>query len=396
MSDIPAREAKVYMQAARRMPVTLVRGQNTRVWDDAGKEYLDFVAGIAVVSLGHANAGLAETIARQAHTLITVSNIFYTEPQIELAELLVEHSAMDRVFFANSGAEANEGAIKLARKWGNIHKNGAFEIISANNSFHGRTMATVSATGTARYREPFGPQLPGFVFVDYDNMDQIKAATNDKTVAILLEPVQGEGGINVPNADYLRHVRDWCDENNLLLILDEVQTGMGRTGTLWAYEQMGIEPDIMTSAKGLGGGVPVGAVMAKEHASVFEPGDHGNTFGGNPLATAAGAYVMRQLLEGGVLENVNARSEQLRQRLEGLADRHDVVRGVRGKGLLLGLELNKEIAGDIVVAGLSHGILLNPVRPDVVRMMPPLTITEEEVDTGVDRLEAAIKEVASR
>ena len=396
MSDIPAREAKVYMQAARRMPVTLVRGQNTRVWDDAGKEYLDFVAGIAVVSLGHANAGLAETIARQAHTLITVSNIFYTEPQIELAELLVEHSAMDRVFFANSGAEANEGAIKLARKWGNIHKDGAFEIISTNNSFHGRTMATVSATGTARYREPFGPRLPGFVFVDYDNMDQIRAATNDKTVAILLEPVQGEGGINVPHPDYLRHVRDWCDENNLLLILDEVQTGMGRTGTLWAYEQAGIEPDIMTSAKGLGGGVPIGAVMAKEHAAVFEPGDHGNTFGGNPLATAAGTYVMRQLLEGGVLENVNARSEQLRQRLEGLVDRHEIVRGVRGKGLLLGLELQKEVAGDIVVAGLGQGILLNPVRPDVVRMMPPLTITEEEVDTGIDRLEAAIKEVASR
>jgi acetylornithine/N-succinyldiaminopimelate aminotransferase len=396
MSDIRAREAKVYMQAARRLPVTLVRGQGSRVWDDAGKEYVDFVAGIAVVSLGHGNPGLAETIARQAHTLITVSNIFYTEPQIELAELLTEHSALDRVFFANSGAEANEGAIKLARKWGNIHKNGAFEIISTNNSFHGRTMATVSATGTARYREPFGPQLPGFVFVDYDDMDQIKAATNDKTVAILLEPVQGEGGINVPHPDYLRHVRDWCDENNLLLILDEVQTGMGRTGTLWAYEQAGIEPDIMTSAKGLGGGVPIGALLAKEHCSVFEPGDHGNTFGGNPLATAAGTYVMRQLLEGGVLENVNARSAQLRQRLEGLADRNEVVKGVRGKGLLLGLELHKEIAGDVVVAGLGQGVLLNPVRPDVVRMMPPLTITDEEIDRGVERLEAAIREVTSR
>ena len=224
MGDIPAREAKVYMQAARRVPITIVRGQGTRVWDDTGKEYLDFVAGIAVVSLGHANAGLAETIARQAHTLITVSNIFYTEPQIELAELLVEHSALDRVFFANSGAEANEGAIKLARKWGNIHKQGAFEIISTNNSFHGRTMATVSATGTPRYREPFGPQLPGFVFVDYDDMDAIKAATNPNTCAILLEPIQGEGGINVPHPDYLRNVRAWCDEQNILLIFDEVQS----------------------------------------------------------------------------------------------------------------------------------------------------------------------------
>ena len=396
MSDIPAREAKVYMQAARRLPVTIVRGQGTYVWDDTGKDYLDFVAGIAVVSLGHANPGLAETIARQAHTLITVSNIFYTEPQTELAELLTEHSALDRVFFANSGAEANEGAIKLARKWGNMHKNGAFEIISANNSFHGRTMATVSATGTPRYREPFGPQLPGFIFVDFDNIDAIKAATNDRTVAILLEPVQGEGGINVPGTDYLRQVRAWCDEQHLLLILDEVQTGMGRTGSLWAYEQMGIEPDIMTSAKGLGGGVPIGAVLAKEHAAVFEPGDHGNTFGGNPLATAAGTYVLRQLLEGGVLDNVRARSEQLRQRLEGLVDRHELVRGVRGRGLLLGLELHKEVAGDVVLAGLRSGILLNAVRPDVVRMMPPLTITEDDVDRGVERLEAAIREVAAK
>lgn len=396
MSDIPAREAKVYMQAARRLPVTIVRGQGTRVWDDAGKEYLDFVAGIAVVSLGHANPGLADVISKQANTLITVSNIFYTEPQIELAELLTQHSVMDRVFFANSGAEANEGAIKLARKWGNLHKNGAFEIISTNNSFHGRTMATVSATGTPRYREPFGPQLPGFVFVDYNDIEQVKAATNANTVAVLLEPIQGEGGINVPSPDYLKQVRAWCDEQHLLLIFDEVQTGMGRTGTIWAYEQEGVEPDIMTSAKGLGGGVPIGAVMAKEHAAVFEPGDHGNTFGGNPLATAAGTYVMRQLLEGGVLANVNARSAQLRQRLEGLVDRLEVVRGVRGRGLLMGLELHKEIAGDVVVAGLGKGVLLNGVRPDVVRMMPPLTITADEVDEGVNRLEAAITEVAGR
>ena len=396
MGDIPAREAKVYMQAARRVPITLVRGQGTHVWDDTGKEYLDFVAGIAVVSLGHAHAGLAETIARQAHTLITVSNIFYTEPQIELAELLTEHSALDRVFFANSGAEANEGAIKLARKWGNIHKQGAFEIISTNNSFHGRTMATVSATGTPRYREPFGPQLPGFVFVDYNDIDALRAATTARTCAVMLEPIQGEGGVNVPHQDYLRNVRAWCDEQHILLILDEVQTGMGRTGTLWAYEQAGIEPDIMTSAKGLGGGVPIGALLAKEHASVFEPGDHGNTFGGNPLATAAGVYVLRQLLEGGVLENVRARSEQLRQRLAGLADRNEAVQGVRGAGLLLGVELNREIAGDVVMAGVQRGILLNPVRPDVVRMMPPLTITEEDVDRGVELLELAIRDVLSR
>ena len=392
MSDIPAREAKVYMQAARRLPVTIVRGEGTHVWDDSGKEYLDFVAGIAVVSLGHADAQLADVIAKQARTLITVSNIFYTEPQIELAELLVQHSALDRVFFVNSGAEANESAIKLARKWGNLHKGGAFEIISTNNSFHGRTIGAVSATGTPRYREPFGPPLPGFVFVDYDDVEALRAATNERTVAVLLEPIQGEGGINVPAPDYLRRVREWCDEQQLLLMLDEVQTGMGRTGTLWAYEQAGIEPDIMTSAKGLGGGVPIGAVLAKEHAAVFEPGDHGNTFGGNPLATAAGVHVMKRLLEGGVLENVRARGEQLARRLHGLEDRFEVVRGVRGVGLLQGLELHQEVAVDVVGAGIQLGVLLNPVRPDVVRMMPPLTITAEEVDRGVDLLEAALRD----
>ena len=394
MGDIPAREAQVYMQAGRRLPVTIVRGQGTRVWDDAGAEYLDFVAGIAVVALGHADPALAEVIAQQARTLITVSNIFYTEPQIELAELLVQHSAMDRVFFVNSGAEANEGAIKLARKWGGMHRNGAFEIISTNNSFHGRTMGSVSATGTARYRDPFGPALPGFVFVDYDDVAAIEAATNERTVAVLLEPIQGEGGINVPADDYLRRVRAWCDAQGLLLILDEVQTGMGRTGTLWAYEQSGAEPDIMTSAKGLGGGVPIGAVLAKEHAAVFEPGDHGNTFGGNPLATAAGLHVLRRLTEDGVLAHARARGEQLAQRLHGLEDRHPVVRGVRGRGLLRGLELHREIAPDVVAAGLRHGVLLNAVRPDVVRMMPPLTISAEEVDAGVERLEAALRDAA--
>jgi predicted acetylornithine/succinylornithine family transaminase len=394
VGDIPAREAKVYMQAGRRLPVTLVRGQGTRVWDDDGKEYLDFVAGIAVVALGHADPELAEVVARQARTLITVSNIFYTEPQIELAELLVQHSAFDRVFFANSGAEANEGAIKLARKWGGLHRGGAYEIISTHNAFHGRTMAALSATGTARYRDPFGPPLPGFVFVDYDDVDALRAATNERTVAVLLEPIQGEGGINVPAPDYLRRVREWCDERGLLLILDEVQTGMGRTGTLWAYEQSGVEPDIMTSAKGLGGGVPIGAILAKERAAVFEPGDHGNTFGGNPLATAAGLHVLQRLTTGGVLANARARGEQLAQRLRGLEDRHPVVRGVRGAGLLQGLELHREIAPDVVVAGLRHGVLLNPVRPDVVRMMPPLTISAEEVDAGVDRLEAALRDAA--
>ena len=394
MSDIQDREAKLYMQAGRRMPVTLVRGEGTRVWDEDGKEYLDFIAGIATTSLGHSDPELADVIAEQARTLIHVSNIFYSQPQIELAELLVRHSAFDRVFFANSGAEANEGAIKLARKWGNLHRDGAFEIISTNDSFHGRTMATVSATGTPRYRDPFGPSLPGFVFVDYDDVDAIRGATTDNTVAVLLEPLQGEGGVNDVADDYLRRVREWCDERNMLLIVDEVQTGAGRTGTLWAYEQSGIEPDIMTLAKGLGGGVPIGCVLAKEHAAVFEPGDHGSTFGGNPLATAAGAHVMRRLTEGGVLDNARARGEQLRQRLAGLEDRYPAVTGARGKGLLRGLELRAEIAAEIVTAALRRGLLVNPVRPNVVRFMPALTVTEEEIDRAADIIEQALNEVA--
>ncbi|MFN8639214.1 MAG: acetylornithine transaminase [Dehalococcoidia bacterium] len=390
MSDIPAREAQVFMQAGRRMPVTLVRGAGTRVWDAEGKSYLDFVDGIASTSLGHADPGLVEVVTRQIGTLHHVSNLFYTEPQIELAELLVKHSALDRVYFQNSGAEANEAAIKLARKWGQLHRNGAFEIISTNNSFHGRTMMTVSATGTPRYREPFGPSVPGFVFVDFDDVPALKAATNERTVAILLEPVQGEGGVNVPADDYLRQVRAWCDEQGLLLILDEVQTGVGRLGTLWGYQQAGIEPDIMTLAKGLAGGVPIGAVLAKEHAAVFEPGDHGSTFGGNPLSTAAGTYVLGRVAEDDVLANVQARGEQLERALLSLEDRYPVIRGVRGRGLLRGLELRDDIAPDVVTAALDRGLLANPVRPNVVRLMPPLTVTAEEIDEAVAIIEAAL------
>jgi acetylornithine aminotransferase/acetylornithine/N-succinyldiaminopimelate aminotransferase len=382
------------MQAGRRLPVTLTRGQGTRVWDDDGREYLDFIAGIASTSLGHADEGLAEVISEQARTLVHVSNLFYSEPQIELAELLIEHSALDRVYFQNSGAEANEAAIKLARKWGQQHRDGAYEIISTHNSFHGRTLMTVSATGTPRYREPFGPPVPGFVFVDFGDIEALKAATTEQTVAVLLEPVQGEGGVNVPPEDYLPAVRRWCDERNLLLILDEIQTGVGRTGRLWAYEEYGIEPDIMTLAKGLAGGVPIGAVLAKEHAAVFVPGDHGSTFGGNPLATAAGAHVVRRLLDGGVLENARERGEQLERRLRSLEDRFPIVQGVRGKGLLRGLELKEEIALDVATKAMAAGLLVNPVRPNVVRFMPPLTVTEAEIDRAVDIIEGTLNEAA--
>ncbi|MCK9496778.1 MAG: acetylornithine transaminase [Dehalococcoidia bacterium] len=393
MSDVPQLESTYHMQMFRRMPVTLVRGQGTRVWDDTGKEYLDFVAGIAVDTLGHADPGLADVIAEQARTLVHVSNIFYSEPQVHLAQLLVEHSALDQVFFVNSGAEANEGAIKLARKWGIANRQGAYEIIATNNGFHGRTLATVAATGTPRYREPFGPQLPGFTFVDYGDIEAMKAATTPQTCAILIEPVQGEGGVNMPPEGYLQAVRKWCDEQGLLLILDEVQTGCGRTGTLWAYEQAGIEPDIMTLAKGLGGGVPIGAVLAKDHAAVFEPGDHGSTFGGNPLATAAALYVMRQVIEGGVAQNGQERGEQLARHFSSFEDRFDAVAGHRGAGLLRALVFHDEIAGDVVGKALQAGLILNAVRPNAVRFMPPLNVTAEEIDQAATILEGVIAEV---
>jgi len=390
MSDIPARESAIHMYTGNRVPITLVRGEGTRVWDDDGNSYLDFIAGIASDTLGHSDPGLVEAISQQAGTLIHVSNIFYSVPQIELGEMLIANSALDKVFFCNSGAEANEAAIKLARKWGIQNRNGAYEIISTNNSFHGRTLTTVAATGTPAYREPFGPPTPGFVFVDYDNMEQLRAATTAQTAAIMLEPVQGEGGVNVPAADYLQQVRAWCDEQGILLILDEIQTGMGRSGTLWAYEQAGIEPDIMTSAKGLGGGVPIGAVMAKEHAAVFVPGDHGSTFGGNPLATAAGAHVMRRLLEQGVLANAKARGEQLEQRLAGLEDRHELAAGQRGVGLMRGLELSRDVSVAVANAAREAGLLINPIRPNVVRFLPPLTVTAEEIDQAIDIVESVL------
>ncbi len=393
MPDIPTREAAIHMQTARRVPITLVRGEGTRVWDDQGKSYLDFVAGIASDTLGHSDPGLVEAISEQAATLIHVSNIFYSVPQIELGEMLIAHSVLDQVFFCNSGAEANEAAIKMARKWGIENRNGAFEIIATNNGFHGRTLTTVSASGTPAYREPFGPSVPGFRFVDYDDVAQLKAATSAETAAVMLEPVQGEGGVNVPAASYLAEVRAWCDEQGLLLILDEIQTGMGRAGTLWAYEQAGVEPDIMTSAKGLAGGVPIGAVMAKNHAAVFVPGDHGSTFGGNPLATAAGAHVLGRLLTGGVLENAQERAEQLERRLVGLEDRRALVDGQRGLGLLRGLELSESLSLQVVQGAISRGLLANPVRPDVVRLMPPLTVTSDEIDEAVDILDAVLTEI---
>src|SRR5215208_3731925 len=392
-TDIQDLESKVMFQTGRRAPVTLVRGEGTRVWDTDGKEYLDFVAGIAVVSLGHAHPVLVEAIAKQAEQLIHVSNLFYSVPQVQLAELLVQVSCLDRVYFQNSGAEALEACIKLARKWGHEKKDGADEIISAQSGFHGRTLAAINASGTPRYKEPFG-LLPGFVNVPFDDVEAIKAATTPKTCAILLEPIQGEGGVNIPAEDYLQKVRAWCDEQDILLVLDEVQTGIARTGTMFAYEQYGVCPDIMALAKGLAGGVPIGAILAKEEiAAMFVPGDHGSTFSGNPLATAAGYAVLKHIVDNDLVGEVKRKGEHLEARLHSLEDRHGAISEVRGRGLLYALQFDADIAEQVARESLGEGLLLNNLRPNVLRIAPPLTVSDEEIDEAVERLERVLVKI---
>lgn len=394
MTDWIADEKKYVFQNYGRQPVVLDHGEGTRVWDTDGKEYLDFVGGLAVNVLGHAHPVVAAAVAEQARQLIHTSNLYYTTPMIALAKLLVENSCLDRVFFCNSGAEAIEAAIKLARRVGYDTKNGAYEIIATQDGFHGRTMGAVAATGTARYRDPFQPLAPGFSHVPWNDLDAIKAATTDKTVAVLLEPIQGEAGVNLPAPGYLKGIREWCDERGLLLILDEIQTGIGRTGTLFAYEQEGVEPDIMCLAKGLAGGVAIGAMLAREEiAKHLVPGDHGTTFGANPLATATGLAALGFIIENKLPEQAARASERLMARLRSMEDRLPVVTEVRGRGLLIAVGLSKDVSADVVAAARERGLLANNVRPNAVRLMPPLTVTDDEIDRACDILEASIQAV---
>jgi len=380
------------MQLARRWPVTIVRGRGMKVWDDAGGEYLDFVAGIAVTSLGHCHPVIVKALARQAKTLIQMSNMYYTVPQLQLAELLVKTSCLDRVFICNSGAEANEGAIKLARRYGKLKLDGAYEIITTNESFHGRTLATTAATGQYQFQEPYTPLPTGFINVDYNDIEAIKAATNKLTCAVMLEPIQGEGGVNMPADDYLKKVRTWCDEKGLLLILDEVQTGIGRTGTLYAYQQYGAEPDIMTLAKGLGGGVPIGAFLAKEQACVFKIGEHGTTFGGNPLVCATAFDVLKYIIRKDLAGHAGRMGGYLCNGLKDLAADYKVIKEVRGKGLMVAVQFNGEIAEPVVLACLERGLILNKVKPDVIRFIPPLIVKEKEIDRALGVLGKVLKE----
>jgi len=395
MSQWQELEHKYFMKTVERLPITLVRGQGARVWDEDGREYLDFVAGWAVNSLGHCPPSVVEAVGEQAHTLIQTSNQFYTIPQIQLAEILVQHSCLNKVFFCNSGAEANEGAVKLARRYGKRYLDGAYEVITTMSSFHGRTLAMVAATGQPKHQQPYVPLPAGFVNVEYNSIEVIKEATSNKTCAIMLEPLQGEGGVNLVSDNYLTAVRDWCDQNGILLILDEIQTGVGRTGTLFAYEQYSIEPDIMTLAKGLASGMPIGAILAKDRASVFTPGEHGSTFGGNPVACAAGYATLKFIIENDVAGNAKRVGEYFMTGLEKLRQKFQFITEVRGRGLLIAIEFSRDIANSVVKACLDRGLLVNRVKPSALRFMPPLIIGNGEIDKALGILNEALSSIVA-
>ena len=385
------RANKVVMNTYGRLPLVLVKGQGCRVWDDTGKEYLDFVAGLAVCNLGHAHPEVAAAAAAQLTQLVHVSNIYYTTPMVELAELLVQPSFADRVFFANSGAEVNEGAIKLCRRYSREKFGpGRHRIISALNSFHGRTMGGLSATGQEKFHKGFEPLLEGFSYVPFNDLEALAKAVDESVCAVLLEPVQGEGGVCLPDADYFKGVRRLCDEKGLLLVLDEVQSGLGRTGRLFAHEHYGIQPDVMTLAKALAGGLPMGALLATEAvASAFVPGTHASTFGAGPVIAAAAKTAVGLLSDEKLLAEVRAKGEYVQKALWQFQAKFPVIKEVRGLGLMWGLELAQEGA-PVVTACLERGLLLNCTQGNVIRLLPPLIVGMAEIDRGLGILEEAL------
>ncbi len=370
--------------------IAFVRGEGAKLWDADGREYLDFFAGIAVVNLGHCHPEVTEAVCVQARKLVHVSNLYYIEPQVELAALLCQHSFADRWFFCNGGAEANEAAIKIARRY--WYEKGQFKptILAAHQSFHGRTLATITATGQPKYQKGFEPLMPGISHVAFSDMDALRAALTPDVGAVLLEPIQGEGGVRMPDEDYLKQVRELCTEKKVLLIFDEVQTGLGRTGKLFAHEHYGVTPDIMTLAKGLGNGVPIGAMGCTEEASSgFTPGMHACTFGGNPLSTAAAVATIKALTKPGFIEQAAAIGEYLFAGLRGLAKKHNQIVDVRGKGLMVGIEMKDAVAG-LVGKLIDAGIVCGPAGPNVLRFIPPLIITKDDVDRVVKTLDALL------
>lgn len=380
-----------YLAVFQRYPIVLSHGKGAYLYDTEGKQYLDFLAGIAVNVVGHGHAGLVKAIADQAAKLIHCSNLYYTEVQAEVAQKLAEKSGLDRVFLANSGAEANEGAIKLARKYGKKINENKYEIITAEHSFHGRTYATLTATGQPKYHKGFEPMLPGFSYVPYNDTKALEQAVSDRTCAIMLEPIQGEGGVHVPDQAYLQKARELCDKYNALLIFDEIQTGMGRTGQLFAYQALGVEPDVVTLAKGLGGGVPIGAFLTKNNvAEAFQPGDHGSTFGGNPLACAAAKAVLKALDEENLIENAAQQGEYFKAGLMKLQEKYSqLIKDVRGMGLILGAELTRP-GREIVEECLKAGIIINCTAGNVLRFVPPLIVTKEQIEEVLNKLDQVL------
>lgn len=390
-SDIIGIADRHLMPTYARAPVAFVRGEGARLWDADGREYLDFFSCLAVTNLGHAPRAVVTAITAQASRLLHVSNLHYCEPQARLAELLCAHSFADRVFFCNSGAEANEAAIKLARRWGHSLGGQRTEVVSALGSFHGRTLATLTATGQEKVRVGYQPLPAGFRYVPYDDVAALERALTDTTAALLLEPIQGEGGVVMPRPEYLAAARRLCTERGVLLAFDEVQTGMGRTGTLFAYEQTGIEPDLMTLAKALASGVPIGALLARDDvAASFGPGAHGSTFGGNAVATAAAVATMETMTAPGFLPRVRALGAYFLGRLEALAARCPAVASVRGRGMMLAITLHEPGAA-VVDACLARGLVINCTAERVLRLLPPLVLTEAEIDRGVGILEEVLK-----
>ncbi|NEO83669.1 MAG: aspartate aminotransferase family protein [Spirulina sp. SIO3F2] len=400
----PEQFDRAVMTTYGRFPIALERGEGCRVWDTDGKAYLDCVAGIATCTLGHAHPALVKALSHQIQKLHHVSNLYYIPEQGALAQWIVDHSCGDRVFFCNSGAEANEAAIKLARKYAHdVQEIKRPVILTANASFHGRTLATITATGQTKYQKGFEPLVPGFEYVPYNDLQALENAIADidegdrRVGAVLLEPLQGEGGVRPGDLAYFQGVRKVCDENGLLLILDEVQVGMGRTGKVWGYENLGIEPDVFTSAKGLGGGIPIGAMVCKSSCDVLQPGNHASTFGGNPFACAAGLAVAQVLESEGLLANAQERGEQLRASLSAIAVQYPQhIAEVRGWGLINGVVLNDETeltSINIVKAAMDVGLLLVPAGPKVVRFVPPLVITAAEIEEAVQKFGEAIAAV---
>ncbi|MFH1351476.1 MAG: aspartate aminotransferase family protein [Pseudomonadota bacterium] len=380
--------ANQYMfQTYSRFPITLIRGEGCRVWDENGREYLDFVGGIAVCALGHSSPLVTKVLEEQSKRLIHVSNLYYTRPQVELARLLVENSFADRVFFCNSGAEANEAAIKLARRYSREKAGpGRHNIISMMNSFHGRTMATLSATGQNKIRDGYDPLLEGFRFIPFNDLASLEEAIDESVCAVMLEPIQGEGGVVCPAPDYLKKVSEICRKRDLLLIFDEVQVGMGRTGKLFAHEHFGVKPQIMTLAKALGNGLPIGAMLATEElSSSFGPGSHATTFGGTPLVTAVAKAVLESLLEDGWIDHCRKMGEYFKGRLKDLAKRYTFIKEVRGLGLILGMEIDRPGA-PVVDACIERGFLINCTQERVLRFLPPLIVEDKEINLLMETL----------